>query len=153
MSGIQYQRVEGLKDLEKALMKFGKHTTRKGVGRRVLKKAGQPLADRMNELAPDDESTEGGLNTSYDVSTRLNKRQTRAQRKLGKDDVMVFVGTNDPAGLQQEFGNINHSPQPHVRPAWDSGKGEALNTIKRELAVEIDKTAKREARRKARAGR
>lgn len=151
MSAIEYQRVQGLKDLEKTLMKLEKHTTRKGVGRRVLKKAGQPLADRMNELAPDDEQTQGGLSTSYSVSTRLNKRQSRAQRKIGKDDVMVFVGTDDPAGLQQEFGNVNHGPQPHVRPAWDSGKADALNTIKRELAVEIDKTVKREARKKARA--
>ena len=142
--------VDGLKETEKALWEIDKHTTRKSLARRVLKKAGQPLADDMNRLAPDDESTEGGLNQSYAVSTKLNKSQKRATRREKKDDVFMYVGTNDPAGLQQEFGNIIHAAQPHARPAWDSGKGRALDDIKTELGTEIMKAAKRQANKKAR---
>lgn len=137
-------KVDGLADLEKALMDIEKHTTRKSIGRRVLKKAGKPLADDMNAGAPEGE---GDLNTSYDVSTKLNKSQKSATRREKKDDVFMYVGTNDPAGLQQEFGNVNHGPQAHVRPAWDGGKHRALNTIKDELGAEIMKAAKRQARK------
>lgn len=140
-------KVEGLAELEKALMQIEKLTTRKSLGRRVLKKAGQPLADKMNGLAPNDEGTDGGLNRSYAVSTKLNKRQAKAARREPKDDVVMYVGTNDPAGLQQEFGNVNHGPQPHVRPSWDGGKNKALDMIKSELGSEIIKTAKRQARK------
>lgn len=143
------ESVDGLRDLEKALMQIEKLTTRKALGRRVLKKAGQPLADDMNRLAPDDERTDDGLNESYVVSTKLNKRQKRAARRQEKDDVMMYVGTNDPAGLQQEFGNANHGPQAHVRPAWDSGKRGVLTTIKKELGHEIIKVAKRQAKKAA----
>ncbi len=92
-------RVEvlGLKELEAALYELDKHTTRKSVARKVLKKAAQPLADDMNRLAPDDPDTQEGLNTSYSVSTKLNKRQRRASKK-NKSDVEVYAGTNDPAG-------------------------------------------------------
>lgn len=141
-------KVQGLRDLEKALEGIEKHTTRKALARRVLKKAGQPLADSMNAMAP---VGQGDLNTSYAVSTKLNKSQRRATRRKKKDDVMMYVGTNDPAGIQQEFGNVNHGPQPHVRPAWDSGKRQALEDIKDGLGTEIIKTAKREAAKKAKA--
>ena len=81
-------KVEGLKDLEKALMALDKHTTRRSVARKVLKKAAQPIADDMNRLAPSDPNTSEGLNTSYSVSTKLNKRQRKAAKKH-KSDVEV----------------------------------------------------------------
>lgn len=145
-------KIEGLKDLEKALMALDKHTTRRSVGRKVLKKAAQPLADDMNRKAPSDPGTTNGLNTSYVVSTKLNKRQRKAVKK-NKSDVEVYAGTNDPAGLQQEFGNVNHAAQPHVRPAWDAGKRQALDTIKDDLGDEIVKAVARQAKRKAKAAK
>lgn len=140
-------KVEGLKSLEAALLQIEKLTTRKSLGRRVLKKAGQPIADGANARAP--QGPTGKLGESYAVSTKLNKSQKRATRRERKDDVLMYIGTNDPGGLQQEFGNVNHSSQPHFRPAWDSGKRGVLDTIKAELASEIMKTAQRQARRKA----
>jgi HK97 gp10 family phage protein len=145
-------KVEGLRELEKALMALDKHTTRRSVARKVLKKAAQPLADQMNRLAPSDPGTSEGLNTSYSVSTKLNKRQRKAAKK-DKSDVEVYAGTNDPAGLQQEFGNVNHAAQPHVRPAWDGGKRQALETIKDDLGDEIIKSVARQAKRKAKAAK
>lgn len=139
--------IDGLKELENALMEIDKKSTRKSVGRRVLKKAGQPLADDMNFKAP---RGEGDLSGSYAVSTKLNKSQRRATRREKKDDVFMYVGTNDPAGLQQEFGNVNHAPQPHARPAWDAGKSRVLSDIKAHLGTEIMKAAKRQAKKQAR---
>ena len=142
-------KVEGLRELERNLRQLEKHTARKAVARRVLKKNGQPLADEMNRLAPDDPSTTGGLNQSYAVSTRLNKSNRRAIRKLGKSDVEIHVGTDDPAGVQQEFGNVRHGAQPHARPAWDKMKRGILNGIVRDMGDEIDKAVKRQNGRKA----
>lgn len=106
----------------------------------------------MNRLAPSDPGASEGLNTSYSVSTKLNKRQRKAAKK-DKSDVEVYAGTNDPAGLQQEFGNVNHAAQPHVRPAWDGGKRQALETIKDDLGDEIIKAVARQAKRKAKAAK
>lgn len=145
-------KVEGLKELEKALMELDKHTARKGVARKVLKKAGQPLADEMNRRAPIGNDASEGLHTSYSVSTKLSKRQ-RKLAKRGKSDVEIYVGTSDPAGVQQEFGNVNHAAQPHVRPAWDGGKNQALETIKDELGAEIINAVKRQTKRKLKAAK
>lgn len=143
-------RVEGLREIEAALDQLEKRATRKAVGRRVLKKAGQPLADDMNRLAPDDPETPGGLNRSYAVSTKLNASQRREANREGRDDVYMYVGTNDPAGVQQEFGNVNHGPQPHARPAWDAGKQRTLDIIVDEFRDEIDNAVRRQSARAAR---
>lgn len=140
--------VEGLKELEEALFALDKHTARKSLARRVLKKNGKPLADRMNETAPDDPKTSGGLNTSHDTSTKLNKRQRKTARK-NKSDVEVYVGTNNPAGIQQEFGNVNHGPQPYARSAWESMKHGILKGISGDMSDEIFKTVARQEKKKA----
>lgn len=145
----QIVKVEGLRDLEKSLAELPK-STGKAVLRKILKKAGQPIAKRANELAPNDETTQGGLSESYVVSTKLNRRQARIQRRAGKASVEMYVGTNDPAGLQQEFGNQNHGPQSHFRPAWDAHKMGALDIIKDNLGDEIMAAARRLAAKQAR---
>lgn len=140
-------KVEGLKELEKALLELSTATA-KNVGRRTLRKAGQPVADKMNALAPEGGTSEDGpLNESYSVSTRLNRTQARAERKAGKDDVFMYIGTNDVAGIQQEFGNERHQAQPHARPAWESEKFETLDRIRDNLTVEVRKAAERAARK------
>ncbi len=123
--------------------------TAKNVGRRTLRKAGQPLADKMNAYAPEGgDSPDGPLNESYSVSTKLNKSQAKQARRAGRDDVFMYVGTNDTAGVQQEFGNERHNPQPHARPAWQSEKFATLDRIADGLTEEVKKAAER-ARRKA----
>jgi len=145
-------RVEGLSELDAALgalaTEYGK-AAGKAVLRRVAAKALQPMADTTNALAPDDPATGGNdLSGSYIVGTKLNKRQAAIARK-DKALVTVYMGTNDPAGLQQEFGNVNHGPQPHIRPAFDQHKMEAIRIVADELGPEIERTAARIAKRRA----
>jgi len=145
-------KVHGLKELERDLRALGQHTTAKGVARRVLKKAGKPMADRARALAPDDPSTGGDdLKASIGVSTKLNKRQRGITRKGGKSNVEVYIGTNDPAGIQQEYGNVNHGPQSFMRPAWATEKITALKMITEDMKGEILKTAARLAKKAAKA--
>ena len=136
-------KFEGGKDLEKALMGL-KRATAKAVARRVLKKSGQPVADRTNANAPEDS---GNLAESYGVSTRLSHAQRRKTRGQDRDDVFVYVGTNDPAGLQQEFGNVLHPAQPHLRPAWDALLPSVFKSIGDGMAVEIEKTVLRQRKK------
>ncbi|MET3925553.1 HK97-gp10 family putative phage morphogenesis protein [Devosia sp. 2618] len=145
-------RVSGLRELDVALGELPKATSR-NVGRRVLMKAGQPIADAAARLAPDDPATGGkDLKSSIVVGTKLTRRQASSHRKKTKNDKAfseAFVGTKDPAAVQQEFGNERHGPQSFMRPAWDQEKGAALDIVKAELGAEISKAAKRLARRAA----
>ncbi len=167
-------RVEGLKELDAALAELPKAAARRTLVR-VLTKAGEPLAERARQLAPDDPRTGApDLHTSIAVSAKLKNpvgaREFAAVMKAGgtRADAgramaaarreqpggslaMMFVG---PDAKQrhahlQEFGTVHHGPQPFMRPAWDEKKGEALEIIKRTLGDEIMKTAKRIAARAA----
>ena len=149
----QTVKITGLRELENALRELPK-ATGKNVLRRVLRKRAEPMADAARSSAPDDPATGAGdLRSSIAVSTKLSKRQASLHRKMFRDDkaaVEMFVGAGPvPQATQHEFGNINHGPQPFMRPAWDSGKDQILDGIKDDLAEEIDKAAKRLARKAA----
>lgn len=142
--------VAGLRELDAMLGDLPKATA-KGVLRRVGLKALQPVAAAANAAAPDDPNTPGGLSTSFVVGTKLTPRQARLARKQeGKSFVEVYAGTSDPAGVQQEFGNVNHGPQPALRPAWDSEKDGVLDAVGKDLGAEITATVARRANRAAR---
>lgn len=144
MAGVKL-KIDGLKELDEALGQLPKATAR-AVLRKVLKEAGQPLAQTMRAKAPREE---GNLIESIDVGTKLTKRQAALHRKEGgpKDFAEAFVGPNDPAGVQQEFGNHRHPPKPFARPAWDSQQSNVLFIISNRLGVVIEEAAKRLAKR------
>jgi len=139
----------GFKELEKELEKLSQ-SAGKGVLRRGLKKAAEPMAAIANSMAP--VGTTGDFAKSFAYSTKLNKRQKGIHRKMFKNDkaaVEGFVGTNDPAGVQQEFGNIHHGPQPALRPAWDQDRGPLLDRLGQELWREFEKSLARAERKAA----
>lgn len=143
---------EGGRDLERALNELP-HTTAKASARRMLKKAGLIIAKRGAANAAKDR---GDLKESYGVGTQLTRRQRKAARRSEKADVEVYVGPGDggyQAGLQTEFGNEHQAAQPHLRPAFDASKVEALDLIRREWWADIQKTAARHARKMAKLGR
>jgi HK97 gp10 family phage protein len=135
-------KVEGLRELDKALMTM-KQSTARGVVRRVLLKAAQPIADDMAQRAPRDT---GYLGDHIDTGVRLSRRQARMSPK--RSDVEVFAGASRVVqATLQEFGTSEAPPQPFARPAWDAGKLKALDDVKTGLATEIEKTAARAAKR------
>lgn len=141
-------KIEGLKEVQAALRELP-DATAKNVMRRVLKKAGEPIANRARELAPE---ADGHLKKSIGVSTKLSKSQRRKHRKADKDDVEVFVGAGPhPQAVFQEFGTSEHPAQPFLRPAWDQGKRVALDGIKADMWTEIRKAAERLAKKAAKA--
>lgn len=142
--------IEGFAELERELDKLTK-AAGKGVLRRGLKKAAQPLADKANANAPI--GFTGDFSKSFVYSTKLNLRQKGLHRRMFRNDkaaVEGFVGTNDPAGVQLEFGNVNHAAQPSLRPAWEQDKKAMLDRLSDHLWVELEKSIKRAERKAAR---
>jgi HK97 gp10 family phage protein len=135
-------RVEGLREVEQALSEL-KTATARSVGLKALRAGGEILARAARGLAPKDEMH---LSESIDVGTKLTKRQAGLHVK--ESDLEVFVGPNDPAAIQQEFGNFKDAPQPFLRPAWDETKDQVLQRIADELMVGVDQAVAK-ARAKA----
>lgn len=167
-------QLEGLKELEAALMELPK-ATGKNVLRRALINAATPMADTARNLAP---VRLGHLKRSITVgkvkfsSGSAGKRAfaeamargaTRAEAGAAAreanvsnaEDVtsaLVIMGPGrHPQATLQEFGTVHHSPHPYMRPAWDQGKSKAAETIRDELKSEIEKAAARLARKALRA--
>lgn len=145
-------KLEGFSDLEKELENLTK-AAGKGVLRRALKKSAQPMADLMQDLAPRGETATDDLADSIGVSTKLSKRQAGQHKKMFRDDkaaVEMFVGAGpDPAAWNQEFGNVNHGPQPFARPAWDQEAKPTLDRLGEEMWAELEKSIARAERKAA----
>lgn len=141
-------RVDGLRDVDRALSELPKATAR-GVTRRVLIKAAEPVERAAVNNAPE---FTGALKKDIETGAKLTKAQARTAKRLGKSEVEVHIGVVDPAGVQTEFGNAHQAAKPWFRPAWDGTQNEALDIIKDEYAGEIEKTRGRLARRAARRG-
>lgn len=144
-------QVDGLKELD-ALLALLPRT----VARREMQQDGlaalKPFVDAVQALAPIDadpantpKRPPGTLKNSYHAGTRLNKSQAKTARREGKSFAEVYAGTNDPAGVQTEFGNAHQSPQPHARPAWDATQQEVLKGVGARMWSRIEKVRAKQA--------
>lgn len=141
-------KIEGLRELDAALGELSKAVARNTLIR-VGKSALEPMAEVARSLAPDDPETGGNdLRHSINVGTKLTTRQKRLAKKEPKDFATVYMGTADPAGVQQEFGNVNHGPQSFMRPAFQQEAQGTIERVAKGLKPEIDKSV---ARARARA--
>ncbi len=139
-------KITGFAELEKALSELPKATERT-VLRRVGKKALQPLLERATQLVPVDQ---GNLRASLVIGSSLTSRARRADKQEPREGVRVFMGTANRNGVPREFGTVRTAAQPFMRPAWDGGKAEAFKIVLTDLGDEVEKAAKRAARKKAR---
>jgi HK97 gp10 family phage protein len=146
-------KFEGLKELDRALAELPK-ATGKNAARRALKKAADPIDEEASAAAP---FLSGRLERSVIAGTRLTRSQRSGGARLtasgfrssAKNYVELHVGTALSRGIFMEFGTYKDDPEPFMRPAWEANKHEALDIIKAELRVEIDKAAARLARKVA----
>lgn len=140
-------KATGFRELEATLREMPKATARNSL-QRGLKKVAQPVADDWQAKAPRDK---GNLAQSIIIgpSSRLTGRQRKDSKREGTYFAEIHVGTADPAGQQQEFGNINHPAQPSGRPAWDANKDAALENFGKEVWADLQKVAARRARKLA----
>lgn len=149
----------GGRDLERALGEIAKQATRRAVGRRALRAAGEPILQAMKDKAPDDPKTNGlkDLKSSLAMSSRQRSKRGGAYRPESSGEVVVHIGPTRhgyPQAVMQEYGTGHHPPHAYIRPAWDAEGGEAaLDRIGEALGSEIDKAAKRQAARARRGAR
>jgi HK97 gp10 family phage protein len=142
-------RIEGLKELEKAMMDLPKRVNKR-VAAKVLMETAKPLAADGSALAPDDPETGG-----FDLHTtvRAGTRNTKGAGWTKKDPVEVFIGPRVRHAHLLEFGTKDMDAQPYMRPMWDGGKDWALRNIATLMGEEVAKAAARYARRVARGRR
>lgn len=163
-------KVQGLKELDKALGELRTKAIAKGVVRRALLEAARPMQEQAQAQAPvrrdptdvvtfrqgaSKDSPRrvrrvGTMRALVVLTTALTSRQASQARKDGKHFTSVYVGTRDPIARLQEYGTVEHPAQPFMRPAFDA---EAMPTATRFIDAmwsEISKAAAREARRTAR---
>lgn len=145
-------KLDGFKELEAELAKLERPAARKASARRALRVAAQPMADVAQANAPRGETNT--LAPSITVGTKLSKRQRGLHRKMFRNDraaVEMFVGAGSLSSAHtQEFGTINHGPQPFLRPAFDQEAKPMLERLKAELWADISKAVARAERRAAR---
>jgi HK97 gp10 family phage protein len=141
-------KMEGLSEAKQALRELP-DSTAKNVLRRVGRVCLQPMADHAKSLAPVEDGT---LRDSIRVGTTLTRRQKSMHTKLGPDDVEIFMGAGGlPQAHMMEFGTVDVTARPYMRPAWDRGKDDLLQRVADSLWVEIEKAAARLARKAGKA--
>jgi hypothetical protein len=150
-------QTHGFDQLDAALAQFTKASAR-NILKRAATEALEPMADEMRNRAPEANVNGGRLKDAIGVSDKLGPRQKGLNRRnAAATFVEVHAGVADvggkhlPSGVQQEFGNENHSPQPFVRPAWEQEKMDTLDRLRVALADEIAKATARAQRRAANA--
>lgn len=152
----------GGRELEAALMGLGQDRLIKATMKRALLSATKPAVATAQRNAP---KFTGRMATKIAASTTLSRRQRRSGGyRSDPNTAQVFLGAapRGPATLA-EFGSgpryqkktgkyVGVMPaQPFMRPAWDQHKHQILDDFSRELWVQIDKSAKRLARRSLKA--
>lgn len=141
-------KLTGLRELDAALRDM-KKSTAKATMKRAAMDALTPMRDTAQALAPVDD---GQLRDSIGIAPTLI-RSARSKGAKGGDDtttrVTAYVGTSNRNGVPREFGTVRSGAHPFLRPAFDGTKGQVLNRVADSLRTEIDKAAKRAAKRKA----
>ena len=148
-------KFKGGRQIEAALRELDITTARKkGIARRALDKAAEPMAEKWRQGV---DVERGDLKRSIKTGNRAQTRATRKfNRGAGKDIVERFIGIDKneaPEGRLEvyayieEFGDEDRPANPAGRAAFEAQKVPALDRIRDEMWAEINKTAKREAKK------
>lgn len=148
-------KISGFKELSAALQELGKST-----GRNVLRRVARDGLEPMAEVARAKMAERTGeMKRSTHVGTRLARSQrVGAARAMGggkfKSDpsqtVRMHMGPGQqPQAITEEFGTFNVKANPSMRPAFDGEAEATINRIADGLWPEIEKAAKRKAKKAA----
>jgi HK97 gp10 family phage protein len=160
MARVTAFEVSGFKELEQALRALPKATGKNAL-RRTARGALEPMAAIAAARAP---HRSGRLGYSISVSEKRTRRAKgattryvgggmfRAAASKGIEMAMgpgAGLGTLNYAAFD-EFGTIDTPAFGFMRAAWDGGAYNALEYVKMNLSVEIDKATARFAKKQAR---
>lgn len=165
--------LQGGRQLDAALREL-KTVTARRVGDRAMVAALKPVLDDAVRMAPVGDHTADHARRFHYVETlgigkKLNASQAAAEKKISgvpaQHLLMRYVGSSSPLAHLFEFGTGQRrhkdgsstgrmAPHPHMRAAWDANLDAVFNTMVERLGIEVDKAAKRAAKKalKAKAG-
>lgn len=136
-------KLTGMRELEQTMKALPQEIKRRPIGLRALRAGGEPLAKVARGLAPVDE---GALRESIDALATLASSQRADKGAVAPLELYVGPGQH-PQAITQEFGTYKEPPQPFMRPAWDIMKVRVLDLIGAQLGIEVDKAARRYAKK------
>lgn len=144
-------KLTGFAELERALTDDLPKATAKNALKRAAIAAMKPIEERAKQLVPVDD---GQLRDSITTKPARAKRQRGSVKYAASSGIEVLTG---PTGRQeggnaawQEFGTVHMPANPFMRPAADFEAEGVIEDLARELKAQIDKAAKRIARKLAR---
>lgn len=137
-------RFEGGQQTAQALEAF-KTSTAKGIVRRALATAAKPFDEHWRAHVGE---ASGTLKKSGGIGSKLSRSQAKVKERNANIEVFAGPGPLVQA-IQDEFGNEHQAPNPAVRGAWDATSAEMPETVGRELWVQMEKTARRQANKAA----
>lgn len=138
-------KLEGGARLAVTLSRLG-FTEQRGVLTEILKHGAEPLAARMEQLAPLEEGKPDlREHISISSASRVASAETLGSRALHEGEAAVAVGPEKAFfyGLFQEFGTVRHGAQPFIRPAFDEQSGAALRIIQEDIWAHLRDQASR----------
>ncbi len=158
-------KVAGLAELQAALRALPERMERQVI-QRALRKAGQPVLAAAKANVPvgkNDALDNLHLRDTLVISSSLSRRQRRRLPPPGDGLTTVYIGSTRRGAHAHlvEFGTgprtqestgryVGSMPRhPFLRPAWDQNKAAVVSSIKIELAKEIERAARRVARKRA----
>lgn len=161
-NSLIHMELVGARELEAALHALGQDRLIKATLRRALLRASKPAVATAQRLAP---KHTGRMSDKINVSSTLARRQRRGGGyRYNPSTAYVWLGSAPRGpGTLAEFGTgpryhkrtrkfVGAAPaQPFLRPAWEQHKHQILDDFSRELWSQIEKSAKRLARRQAKA--
>lgn len=138
-------KIEGVSELVEAFTNELPKATSTNVQKRALKEAATPILHDAEQHSP---VRTGLLRKKIDIGSKLSPRQKAKNEKESKVEIYVGPPSMERA-IVAEFGSVNQTPHPFMRPAWDANKRTAFDTIKQILEEEIEKARQRIARKTA----
>lgn len=153
-------RLEGFRELERALAEDLPKATAKNVLKRTAINSMEMVRQKMAQLAPFDplDRDEDGnhLNETMKTEPAKARRQRGSVRFERSTGVQVMTGPA-PVGKRaranagwQEDGTVKMAANPYARPAADSEGRAVVEFVKNELAFQIEKSKAKIANKLAR---
>lgn len=146
-------KVEGLRELGEAMKSLGKEVSTKiaramnNAGAQVVKKAAK--ANREKDNAPEPYKVDGEVIQPGNIARNIIvKRLPKGETDLTVEHIVTVrhkkvTGKPYRAAIFAEFGTVKLTPKPFLRPAFESSKADAINTMKKVGGRRIEAAARK----------
>ena len=144
-------RVRGLRELGEAMRALCRETAQKIAVAMTSAAAGVVRKDAIARAPEHEEphTVDGVLVQPGNLKRNIvRKKVAKSQTRLTSEHIVTVRGKRKDGyaaryGRLQEFGTVHHAPQPFLRPAFDSNRMKAVETMKQTGGRRIMAAAKK----------